>query len=590
MRTKITLFTMMLAIFSIGLFAQPEVLNKRGKIHSKFQKENNFQMFRESYPLQEKGIPSLLNQRKQDQLKKDQLIQSERNVLPDFLKKKEGPLFIFSSRENKQNFTSKNFLQKAKNIFNTKAEIKQRLDSVVTVERDTTTNEWLNSEKYEYAYDERGNRILEARYHWDSITEQWKGYKYEYAYDISGNLILEAYYSWNSVTEQWESFKSEYAYDERENLILERRYHWNSDIEQWEVFWKLEYTYDESGDLILEARYNWDSNAEQWEGYKYEYAYDERGNCILEIDYHWDSNTEQWKGNWKFEFAYDESGNLILEVEYDWDSNTEQWEVFWKLENTYDESGNLILEAGYNWDSNTEQWKGNWKFEFAYDKSGNRILFAYYHWNSNTEQWEIFWKLEYTYDESGNLILEAGYNWESNTEQWERAYKYEYAYDERGNRILEVDYIWNNINQQWQPTDKYAYTYDYNYSIESLLFPFFGYKNKVVNAITYKSSDGVNWTESGKEIYYYSDIEMAVPQIPMGSINLYPNPVVNDLNIVLPDDISQAEFKLFDLQGRMLVTKNIVADKKVNLEKLAAGVYLYQIITEKETCQGKLVK
>ena len=315
MRTKITLFTMMLAIFSIGLFAQPDVWNRQEKIHSKFQKENNFQMFSESYPSQEKEIPSLLNKRKQDQLKKDQLIQSERNVLPDFLKKKEGPLFIFSSRENKQNFTSKNFLQKAKNAYNVRAEIKQRLDSVVYVERDENTNEWLTS------------------------------------------------------------------------------------------------------------------------------------------------------------------------------------------------------------------------------------------------------------------------------------YKNEYAYDERGNLILEVDYNWNNINQQWQPTYKYAVDYDYNYFNDDLLLPpYVDFKNKVVNYIVYKSSDGVNWTESGKGIYYYSDIEMAVSQISMGSIKLYPNPVVNDLNIVLPDDIQQAEFKLFDLHGRMLVTKNIVADKKVNLEKLAAGIYLYQIITEKGTYQGKLVK
>ena len=408
MRTKITLFTMMLAIFSIGLFAQPDVWNRQEKIHSKFQKENNFQMFSESYPSQEKEIPSLLNKRKQDQLKKDQLIQSERNVLPDFLKKKEGPLFIFSSRENKQNFTSKNFLQKAKNAYNVRAEIKQRLDSVVYVERDENTNEWLTSYKNEYAYDERGNLILEAWYHWDSDTERWEG------------------------------------------------------------------------------------------DYKSEYIYDENRNCIS--------------------------------------------------------------EAGYDWDSDTEQWEGDCKYE-------------------------------YTYDERGSLILKAYYRWDSDTEQWEEYNKYEYTYDERGNLILEVDYNWNNINQQWQPTYKYAVDYDYNYFNDDLLLPpYVDFKNKVVNYIVYKSSDGVNWTESGKGIYYYSDIEMAVSQISMGSIKLYPNPVVNDLNIVLPDDIQQAEFKLFDLHGRMLVTKNIVADKKVNLEKLAAGIYLYQIITEKGTYQGKLVK
>lgn len=481
MKTKITLFTMMLAIFSIGLFAQPAVLNKQGKIHLTFQKENNFQMFSESYPVQKKGIPSLLNKRKQDQLKKDQLIQSERNVFPDFLKKKERPFFIFPSRENKQNFTSKNFLQKTKNAFNTKAEIKQCLDSVVYLIRDTTTNEWLNSEKDEYAYDERGNLILQAGYVWNSNTNLWKG-----------------------------AYKSEYIYDENRNCISEAGYYWNSNTEQWEEYYK----------------------------YKNEYAYDESGNLISVARYDWDSDTEQWELDRENEYTYDERGNLILIARYDWDPHTEQWEVFWK-----------------------------YKYEYAYDERGNLISVAYYDWDSNTEQWKVFWK-------------------------------FESAYDERGNLILEVDDNWNNINQQWQSTDKFAFNYDYNYFREDLLFPsdfayknkVFDYKNKIVNAIIYSSSDGVNWTESRKVIYYYSDIEMAVPQIPLGSIKLYPNPVINELNIILPDDIQQAKFKLFDLQGRMLVTKNIVTDKKVNLEKLGVGVYLYQIITEKGTYQGKLVK
>jgi len=155
-----------------------------------------------------------------------------------------------------------------------------------------------------------------------------------------------------------------------------------------------------------------------------------------------------------------------------------------------------------------------------------------------------------------------------------------------------IDYNWNNISQQWQAKSKLVAALDYNYSRENLLLPVDDttVNNKLINVITYKSEDGINWEESEKAIYYYSDLESAVPQIPMGSIKLYPNPVVNDLNIDLPNDIQQAEFKLFDLQGRLLVTQNIGSDKNVDLEKLAGGIYLYQITTEKGTYQGKLIK
>ena len=501
MKTKITFLTIMLAIFSTCLFAQPNTLNKREKLHPQFLKEKKSPLNAERYQQQEKEIPSFFHKAKQDRLKKEPFCRLDNNTFPDLLEEKEKQPFPFLFKVNKQNFTSNHFPQKAKNVFNVKTELKQRLDSVVRIERDINTNEWLNSSKEEYAYNDRGNLILEAYYHWNSETEQWEGDdKYEYTYDENGNLILETDYEWNSDTVQWKvSDKYEYTYDERDNRILKAAYQWNSETEQWEGL------------------------------FKYEYAYDEKGNLTLEIYYYWNSGTEQWERDYKYECAYGEWGNLILET--------------------------------------------------------------YYQWNSETEQWEGFNKYEYAYDERGNFILAASYYWNWETEQWEGYDKYEYAYDKNGNIVLRIEYNWNNINQQWQAKSKYVVAYDYNYSRENLLLPFgASIKNKLINVIIYESEDGITWEESGKEIYYYSDLESAVPHIPIGSIKLYPNPVANDLNIDLSNDIQQAEFKLFDLQGRLLVTQNIGSDKKINLEKLAGGIYLYQITTEKGTYQGKLIK
>jgi len=529
MKTKITFLTIMLTIFSTCLFAQPNALNKREKLHPQFLKEKKSPLNAERYQQQEKEIPSFFHKAKQDQLKKEPFCRLDSNTFPDLLKEKERQPFPFLFKVNKQNFTSNHFPQKAKNVFNAKTELKQRLDSVVQIERDINTNEWLNSSKYEYTYDERGNLIY---YYWYWYAEQWEGY-----------------------------YKSEYAYDERNNRILETDYYWNSETEQWE------------------------------RDFKYEYTYDERGNLILVAAYQWNSDTEQWKVSDKYEYTYDERGNLILGAAYQWNSDTEQWKVSDKYECAYDERGNLILGAAYQWNSDTEQWERDYKYEYAYDERGNLILGAAYQWNSDTEQWERDYKYEYAYDERGNPILETYYQWNSETEQWERDYKYEYTFDENGNLVLKIEYNWNNISQQWQAKSKYVVAYDYNYSRENLLLPnWFEDNNKCISVIIYESEDGITWEESGKTIYYYSDLESAVPHIPIGSIKLYPNPVANDLNIDLSNDIQQAEFKLFDLQGRLLVTQNIGSDKKINLEKLAGGIYLYQITTEKGIYQGKLIK
>lgn len=79
---------------------------------------------------------------------------------------------------------------------------------------------------------------------------------------------------------------------------------------------------------------------------------------------------------------------------------------------------------------------------------------------------------------------------------------------------------------------------------------------------------------------------MAVPQIPLGSIKLYPNPVINELNIILPDDIQQAKFKLFDLQGRMLVTKILLLIKKLILKNLVLVFIYIKSSLKKELIKG----
>ena len=42
---------------------------------------------------------------------------------------------------------------------------------------DTTSGEWIMDFKDEYSYDVNGNQILNARYLWDTSSQQWIGKK-----------------------------------------------------------------------------------------------------------------------------------------------------------------------------------------------------------------------------------------------------------------------------------------------------------------------------------------------------------------------------------------------------------------------------
>jgi hypothetical protein len=57
----------------------------------------------------------------------------------------------------------------------------------------------------------------------------------------------------------------------------------------------------------------------------------------------------------------------------------------------------------------------------------------------------------------------------------------------------------------------------------------------------------------------------------------------------LPENVQQAVFTLHDMQGKMLIKQEVGSQDKVEVNGLAAGIYLYKVTTDKESYQGKLI-
>jgi hypothetical protein len=72
--------------------------------------------------------------------------------------------------------------------------------------------------------------------------------------------------------------------------------------------------------------------------------------------------------------------------------------------------------------------------------------------------------------------------------------------------------------------------------------------------------------------------------------SVYPNPATDNINIVLPENVSHAVFMLYDMQGKMLIKQEIRNQDMVSINNLANGMYIYNVKTEKENRQGKIVK
>jgi hypothetical protein len=80
-----------------------------------------------------------------------------------------------------------------------------------------------------------------------------------------------------------------------------------------------------------------------------------------------------------------------------------------------------------------------------------------------------------------------------------------------------------------------------------------------------------------------------MPEIEASTISVYPNPARNNITVILPENISYAVFTLYDMQGKALVKQNINNQDAISVNNLAAGIYIYNVTTEKQNHRGQLI-
>jgi hypothetical protein len=82
----------------------------------------------------------------------------------------------------------------------------------------------------------------------------------------------------------------------------------------------------------------------------------------------------------------------------------------------------------------------------------------------------------------------------------------------------------------------------------------------------------------------------AIEDIETKHIDVYPNPATDNISITLPENVSQVVFILYDMQGKILLHQEVSNQESVVVNKLAAGAYIYNLRTNKQIYQGKLIR
>jgi len=450
-------------------------------------------------------------------------------------------------------------------------DFKQRLDSLIRCNWDVSSGLWISSRKKEFIYDAENNVSQEFEYKWiDSLSRFVRYYKTEYSYDEKGNTIEEIDFKWVDSSSYWRPFwKYEYNFDTLGNYAQEKEYYYDQNTSLFVLLWKIEYTYDLNGNLIQDLIFDRDDvSGELKEASKTEYTYDTDNKIVLVIDYFWDKSAGQYLADMKVEINYDERANITQEVLYYRDEISNCFEAVEMNEYACDTSGKRTNWVVYEWDSSDSLFIESTKSDYSYNNAGNIIEQNYYKWVDSTAYWLLNGKYESSYDDSGNMIRETFY--QRNSEPLIFSYKFEYDYDLT---CLQAEVLQPPMS--WLVLD---------------------YADVIVNKP--RESIHYNWDQTTQEwkfykksVVYYTEINASsLVDRQKGSIEIYPNPVVEKLQIQSKEHCGQIYFELYDVQGRKILSKEIHTAAGIDMTVFAPGLYFYKCQVDGKVQSGKIIK
>jgi hypothetical protein len=86
------------------------------------------------------------------------------------------------------------------------------------------------------------------------------------------------------------------------------------------------------------------------------------------------------------------------------------------------------------------------------------------------------------------------------------------------------------------------------------------------------------------------DVETGIIDGRSSTISIYPNPATDNVHITLPENTHQAIFTLYDMQGKILIRREVNNREEISVSNLASGIYIYNVRTEKENHTGKMIR
>ena len=366
-----------------------------------------------------------------------------------------------------------------------------------------TNNNWNSNYRYTYTLNSNDQVSGQLRENW--LAGNWvNNTRYTNTYDATGNLTTVLYEVWNSGTWKYAG-KIEYTgYNALNHYATETVYGWNGSA--WTYLSKDNYQYYANQyQVMVHEEYDWNASTVSWDSIvRLYYTYNQ--DSVSSIT-HSVPHMNNWLQQTKETFTYSTSPFQLQDyLVQDWDTvaSANIWVNDQHTAYTYNSAGQLEVSELYHYITTSLP----------------------YYWDPLARKTQIY---------SGGLLAEQ-YDEIYSGGAWSNNHRSTYNYT--GSNVTE-ELQFNGSGSNWLQSNKLDYVYDAN------------------NLNTFREIDTFNgaiFIPNNRDFYYYNSFTVNTINLPftMSSLQLYPNPCMNQTNISWSSKQSgEVQLNVYDMQGKM---------------------------------------
>lgn len=451
-----------------------------------------------------------------------------------------------------------------------------------------------------YDYDENGSAIRRTIWNYNSDgkildelksnkeNQQWVNKSQKtYTRNLNGDITTFEFKDWNSNSNRMEnkSFTTN-TYDATNKLIKKDSTIWSSG--QYVSFYKNEISYTLGRLVSTDLISNWDASTQTWIGKKqtthtYRALDSIRTQTLIQ---HFVPATNSWRNHEKQTFTFDQNAfERATSTVEKWDTINNIWKGDMKTVYTVSPNEEEKTTTYLSYNETEGVYKNESRNIEIYHPNSNLIFqFTQEFYDHTLREWHTSFYTLKTYTSSGKLYTDKRYSPVIN-QSFQLTYEQQNTYNQFDNLSSTQTFF---PLQSSDPAESTSFTYD---SLQNLIErkitsmnqgPAF-IRNREIweynenNQITYYkrelgNQNSVFTHDASFRNFYTSCNILSTELVSKENVEIFPNPVANELNITIENS---SEIQIFSIEGTLVHSEKLyTGNNTISTDNMKPGMYL----------------